>query len=121
MRAAVTETNARVTELARVLNAPTVEGLVRVDAPVRHLTKLYGQALYIIAGADARSGLSGPSATFRLPCAGDDEVTVLYEDRVLRMIDGVFTDAFADGNTVHLYLIDDPSGCQLPGAGLRGG
>lgn len=110
MRAAVGELNAQITALAPVLNAPTATSGWSQGPGTRTLVKRWDGHFYLFAGAESRA----VTATFSVPCVGNATVTVLHEDRTIPMTDGSFTDAFADGNSVHIYRIDGGSTCGLP-------
>lgn len=111
VRAEVTRTNDRIRRLARVLNAPFVDGLVTVTGAVDVMAKHQAGAFYLFAGANTAGGAR---AAFSAPCVGDATVTVLDEDRSIPLRGGGFTDTFADGNAVHIYRIDGGSTCGLP-------
>jgi hypothetical protein len=111
VRAEVANTNARVTRLAPALNAPFADGLVSTTAPVEHMAKYSGGQFYVFAGA--RNAEGAPNATFSAPCVGNATATVLDENRTIPISNGVFTDSFADGNSVHIYRIDGGSRCGL--------
>jgi hypothetical protein len=110
VRAEVSRLDAQVTRLAPVLNGPTVEGALRVDGPVDAVTKYHDGSLYVLSGANTAGG---GSAAFTVRCAADQQVTVLDESRTVRLRDGRFEDAFADGDAVHLYQVHGPLGCGL--------
>jgi hypothetical protein len=96
----VAAVNRQLTELAPALNAPFLDGAVDVDGPADTAVKVLGEDQYLLAAAtEDRSA----DVTFALRCADDGTVTVLGEDRELAIVDGAFTDTFADGLAVHLY------------------
>ena len=107
MLRAVTAINSQITELAQVLNSPTVSNAVQVSSsdahvPVRVMLKQHGSATYLFAVA-MRSG--DTTATFTPKgLAGDKTVEVLGEDRSLRARGGAFSDAFRAW-AVHCYQI----------------
>jgi hypothetical protein len=107
----VTRTNRRIRQLAPVLNAPFVDGLTTVAGEVDSMAKYQGGRFYLFAGARTAGG---DRATFSLPCVGDATATVLDENRSIPVRAGRFTDAFADGNAVHIYRFDGGSTCGLP-------
>jgi hypothetical protein len=111
MRSTIKATNAQITGLARVLNAPFADGLVTASTGVRAMAKYSGGKFYVFAGSRSAAA---QSATFNLPCVGDATVTVLDENRTIAMKGGTFSDSFADANAVHLYRIDGGSTCGLP-------
>jgi hypothetical protein len=111
VRKAVARTNARIRGLAPVLNAPFADGFVRTGPALDTMAKYYGDQYYIFAG----SRVADPGRVrFRVSCAGDSPLTVVGENRSLAMSGGSFADSFADGNSVHVYRIDDASSCAQP-------
>lgn len=105
--AGITDINAQVTELAPVLNQPSVGNGVTVtssstDRPVDTMLKRYDGATYLFA-AEMRDGATTATFTLRdFPPAASAEV--LGETRTLTVTNGVFQDDF-DGYGVHLYRI----------------
>jgi hypothetical protein len=110
VRTAVTRLNRQLARLAPMLNAPFADGVTTVAGAVDTMTRFSGGRLYVIAGS-ARPGRQ--QATFRLSCVDAATVTVVDEDRTLDLRSGAFTDAFADGNAVHVYRIDGANTCGL--------
>ena len=101
---AVSKINAQIHQLAPVLNAPDMPGLVSVsldnpDVPVDILVKQYQDTLYIFAVA-MRDGST--VATFSVEGMQADEVSVIGEDRKITTTEGGFEDEFL-GYEVHLY------------------
>jgi hypothetical protein len=109
IRAAVTATNARITALAPVLNAPTVTSGWSQESGVKTMVKWSGGHFYVFAG----SAGSAVTSSFSMPCVGDATATVLDENRALPVAGGSFTDSFADGNAVHVYRLDGGATCGL--------
>ncbi|MDI2033929.1 hypothetical protein [Paenarthrobacter nitroguajacolicus] len=107
VRPAVTAVNQQITSLAPVLNAPFLDGATTASGPVDHATKLYDSGVYVFAGANKSTG---GTATFTLKCGGSTAV-VIDENRTIPIVDGTFTDSFADGNAVHLYSIEGGGSC----------
>ncbi len=103
VRPAVTAVNAQITELAPVLNAPFVEGMVTVQGPADVAVKLHDDTFTLIAGS---TDPASHEVTFTSKCTTADTATVLGEDRTLPVVEGAFTDTFVDGNAVHLYRLD---------------
>lgn len=97
-RAVVTALNAQITRLASVLNQPTLRGFVRARQ-VRTLVKQDSQGWYVFAASDGTAG----RVTFAV--AGGDRAEVVDENRTLPVVDGVFTDTFAESDAVHIYRI----------------
>ena len=110
VRSAVTATNRRIENLAPVLNAPFVDTFASTTAAVDTMTKSYGGRFYLFAASRATRA---QRVAFQLPCAGETRISVLDEDRDLRLASGSFEDDFTDANAVHIYRIDG-SGCWLP-------
>jgi hypothetical protein len=103
MTPAVTEVNSQITELAAVLNGPFADGYVTARGPANVMAKLGPDgAWYVFAGATT-AGTGGGEVTFSV--AAGSTVDVLYEDRELIVKDGQFLDAFAHGNSVHIYRV----------------
>ncbi|BCW58936.1 hypothetical protein [Arthrobacter sp. StoSoilB20] len=103
----LTAVNHQITTLAPVLNAPFLDGATTAAGPVDVTTKLHDGKVYVFAGANKNTG--GP-ASFRLQCGGSTAV-VIDENRTIPVIEGTFTDTFADGNAVHLYRIEGGGSC----------
>jgi hypothetical protein len=103
----VTAINHQITELAPVLNSPTVPNAVQVsssnpEVPVATLLKEHDGAAYLFAVA-MRNG--DTTATFTLKgIAADKTVEVLGEGRSLNARAGAFRDAFKSW-AVHSYRI----------------
>ena len=111
-RAAVTETNALVKSIAPALNGPELTSGFTATDSVRALAKWDGSNFYVLAGSDRNVA---STASFSLPCVGAGATaTVLGENRTVPVSPaGGFSDAFADGNAVHVYRIDGGSKCGL--------
>jgi hypothetical protein len=109
-RAMVKSVNQQIKELAPVLNAPFVDGLLTTTEPVRAMVKWHAGNLYLFAGSkENRSS----TATFSLPCVGDATAVRLGEPGSLPIQGGSFNDSFPNGNTIHIYRIDGAT-CGLP-------
>ncbi|VXB29715.1 conserved exported hypothetical protein [Arthrobacter sp. 9V] len=104
---AVTAVNTQIKNLAPVLNAPFLDGATTVTGPVDLATKLHDGRVYVFAGANKSTG---GTATFTVKCGGSTAV-VIDENRTIPIVEGTFTDAFADGNAVHLYSIEGGGSC----------
>jgi PKD domain len=109
-RQVVTDTNAQIKQLAPVLNAPSVDQLVASSPGVRTMAKWQGGKFYVFAG---NGGAGAVSTTFDLPCVGNVTATVVDEGRQVPVVNGKFSDQFADGNAIHIYRIDGGSTCGL--------
>jgi len=110
VRATVTELDRRIARLAPALNAPWADGVTTVAGAVDTMTRYSDGRLYVVAGS-ARA--AAQRATFTLSCVDSGTVRVLDENRTLAVVDGHFSDAFDDGNAVHVYRIDDHGRCGL--------
>ncbi|MBY6436595.1 hypothetical protein HQ602_09385 [Rhodococcus kroppenstedtii] len=96
-----------VTDLAPVLNAPFVDGLVNHDDTVNVSVKIHDGALYLLTGS---ATAQAHTATMTVGCAADS-ATVVGENRTIPVVDGKVTDEFADGNAVHIYRLDGADRC----------
>jgi hypothetical protein len=110
VRAAITKVDAQITTLAPELNAPFADGVATASSGVDLSTKWYKGHFYVFAGSNQSAS---QNATFSLPCVGNATVTVLDENRTIKMSSGTFTDAFADSNAYHLYRVDGGTSCGL--------
>lgn len=108
VREAVSSVNAQITKLARVLNAPFIDGVTTAPESIDHMTKLQGDRVYIFAAA-ARS--APQTATISNECLGDGPISVVGENRTVPVTDGQFSDEFSDGNAVHIYSAAAGSRC----------
>jgi len=105
MLSAVTAINRQITELAPVLNSPTIEAAASVSSsnqavPVAVMVKKHDGATYLFA-----AGMRGDktTATFTLQHQqGVKNVEVIGENRTIAVKDGVFKDNF-EAWDVHLY------------------
>jgi hypothetical protein len=102
-RAAVTETNALIEQLAPVLNSPFDDAFVTVGPSVRVMARFYDGDHYVFAGSTQHAA---STATFTLAGFDDGIATVIGENRTITITDGQFFDSFADGNAIHIYHID---------------
>jgi len=108
MLAAVTALNARITQLAPVLNSPTVKDVVEVETsnaavPVATMVKRYNGRTYLFAVA-MRDG--SMRATFTVSGIGKNGLAeVLDESRSVEVADGKLSDDFKPWE-VHLYRLD---------------
>lgn len=106
MRSAVAEINAQVTDLAPILNTPSIANAVTVDnpnpdLPVDIMVKRSPGTLHIFAVAMRDSPTT---ATFSIRDIDSATVEVLGESRTLALSAGRFQDAF-DPYAVHLYKV----------------
>ena len=103
-RAAVTETNALIKQLAPMLNAPFADGFVSAGPTVRTMAKFHDSKYYVFAGS-RENRASTP--TLLLSGVDSGTATVIGENRTIPISNGRFSDRFADGNAIHIYRIDD--------------
>ena len=104
MLSAVTAINHQITELAPVLNSPTIEDTASVsssneDVPVAIMAKKHDGAKYLFTVAMRGDKTT---ATFNLQHASINTVEVIGENRTINVKDGVFKDNF-EAWDVHLY------------------
>lgn len=107
MLAAVTAINQQIHTLAPVLNSPTVANGVQVessnpDVPIAAMTKQLDGKTYLFA-----VGMRNGAAQTKFTLSGtisQNRLTVLQEDREIRIQNNQFTDAFSPYD-VHLYEI----------------
>ncbi|HHY83086.1 MAG TPA: DUF4082 domain-containing protein [Clostridiales bacterium] len=103
IREMIASINAQITELAPVLNSPTISGYATVDTvndvPVDIMTKKYNGIRYIFS-----VGMADEAATATFHVASGDIVKVIGEDRVIKVENGQFSDEFAPYE-VHLYEV----------------
>jgi len=105
MLSAVTAINRQITELAPVLNSPTIENAASVSSsneavPIAIMVKKHDGGMYLFA-----AGMRGDktTATFTLQQAqGVKSAEVIGENRTINIKDGVFKDDFKAWD-VHLY------------------
>ncbi len=107
MLSAVTGINRQITELAPVLNTPTIKISASISSknkeiPIAVMMKEYRGQIYLFA-VGMRQG--NTNATFTIPgIKGERPVEVLGENRAIILKDGVFEDNFSTWD-VHLYKI----------------
>jgi hypothetical protein len=104
----VTSVDAQIKAVAPALNGSSVASGFSSNSAVRALAKWDGQNFYVIAGSSENAASVGQ---FQFPCVGNATATVLGENRSVPVIAGSWSDAFADGNAVHVYRIDGGSRC----------
>jgi len=107
MLAAVTALNRQITELAPVLNSPTVQGAATVhsenpDTPIAFMVKRHAGSTYLFAVAMRDNATTATFAVSEIE--GAKTVEVLGEKRTVVARNGSFTDRF-DPWDVHLYRV----------------
>lgn len=106
--AAVSAFNHRVASLNRVLLAPFALRYVNTgNADVSVMAKYSGGIFYVFAASGKVATPPPDTQHARFKLAGDytGPVIVIGEHRVLHAVNGVFTDTFANQNSVHVYKI----------------
>lgn len=108
MLEAVTALNRQITELAPVLNSPTISAAVTVRTlnaavPIATMVKQQGGFTYLFTVA-MRPGTNTATFTLRSPAARNT-VEVIGENRTLPVNEGVFSDRFGPWD-VHLYRVE---------------
>lgn len=107
MVVALTRFDKEVTSLNTVLLAPFADHYVTSNGDVSSMAKYSNGVFYVFAGS-GRPGLPprpDQKVTFHLAGAPNTTVTVLNEHRTLRVVNGEFTDTFANADTVHIYRV----------------
>lgn len=104
----ISAVNHEIASLNSVLLAPFAENYVSAGrADVSVMAKDSNGTFYVFAASGKPASLppSNQSVTFKLPDDYTGKVTVVDEDRTLKAVNGVFTDRFANEDTVHIYRI----------------
>jgi hypothetical protein len=101
VREVVQTTNQQITQLAPVLNSSFADGYVTASNGVRVMAKRGPDGPWYVFAGSRQPG--SQTATFTI--AAGSTVEVLYEGRTRPLVNGQFTDSFADGNAVHIYRI----------------
>jgi hypothetical protein len=104
---AVTAFNIEVTSLNSVLLSQFANGYVTATGTVSVMAKYYNNNFYVFAGS-GQPGTPPPtnqSVTFTLAGSPTTTVTVVNEGRTINVVNGQFSDTFADANSVHIYQI----------------
>jgi hypothetical protein len=106
VRAIAKQTNNLIKSLAPVLNSPFADGYVSHGSNVRSMAKL-GQddnKYYVFAGSTENVS---SMATFTLTGVTTGTAFVVGEmQRTIPIVNGQFSDLFANGNAIHIYRID---------------
>ena len=100
--------NHEVTSLNSVLLSPFAENYVDVgNADVSVMAKYTGTGYYVFAGSGKPATPPGKNqtATFKVAGGYTGPVTVVNENRTVQASNGVFTDTFANADSVHIYKI----------------
>src|SRR5262249_32487414 len=115
----VKATDALVEQLAPVINSPFAMNYVTVNGPhysygtpdltlggLEVMAKDYNGQFYIFADTRDSETASNIPATFTIADKTATSVTVVNENRTIPVVNGVFTDTFATGATVHIYQVN---------------
>jgi hypothetical protein len=105
---AVSAFNHEVATLNRVLLSPFAKNYVKTGgADVSVMAKYSNGVFYVFAasGKPARAPVNGQTVTFRLAGGYTGPVKVIGEKRILHAAESVFTDKFANKDSVHIYKI----------------
>ncbi|MFB9733367.1 hypothetical protein [Ornithinimicrobium kibberense] len=103
VRADVAAVNRQIHQLAPILNAPFVDGLLTTSDGVDAVVKVHDDSFTIIAGSTADGH---QLATFDLACTTATAGQVVGEERSVPVAEGRFVDEFRDANAVHIYQLD---------------
>jgi hypothetical protein len=105
---AVSKFNHRVNSLNRVIMSPFAEHYVSTGgADVSVMAKYSHRIFYIFAasGKPAMPPADNQDVTFTVAGGYTGRVTVIGENRTLRAVNGVFSDRFANKDSVHIYKV----------------
>ncbi|MFC4058795.1 hypothetical protein ACFOWE_10845 [Planomonospora corallina] len=102
-RAAVTEVNRQITQLAPVLNTQSYAHAF--GAGLDTMLKEHDGSYYVFAMVEQGSGPGERTLALPPPLASAGSVEVLFEERTIPVEGGRFTDAFAAEHTAHIYKI----------------
>jgi hypothetical protein len=116
----VNATNALIEQLAPVLNSPFALDYATVDGPsytfgsdvhplggLEVMTKYYNDDFYIFADTRMSETQHNIPATFNVNDPTATSVDVINENRTIPIVNGEFTDTFANAWTVHIYHVND--------------
>ena len=120
MYAQVKATDALIKQLAPVLNSPTAIGYATVNNPgyengvtqsqfsgIEVTAKDDNGQFYLLTDTRDSETQTNIPATFTLADKNATSVTVIGENRTIAVTNGVFTDTYATGATVHIYEVND--------------
>ena len=124
----VKATDALIAQLAPVINSPFAMNYATVNGPhytygtldltlggLEVMAKDYNGQFYIFADTRDSETATNIPATFTIADLNATSVTVVNENRTIPVVNGVFTDTFATGATVHIYQVNDgPAGPTPP-------
>jgi len=112
----VSAVNHEVAGLNNVLLSPFAEHYVSVGhADVSVMAKYSHRTFFVVAaaGKPALPPANNQVVTFKLAGGYTGPVTVIGENRVLHAVNGIFTDNFANEDSVHIYEVGHCH-CRLP-------
>ena len=122
----VKATDAMVKQMAPVLNSPFAFGYVHVNGGYNDLTPVYtlggietaahyySGTFYIFADTRESKSQHNIPATFILNDPSAVSVTVVDENRTIPVVNGSFSDTFANASAVHIYQVNDGPGVPPP-------
>ena len=120
-------TDALIEKLAPVINSPFALNYVTVNGPhysfgtldltlggLEVMAKDDNGQFYIFADTRDSETQTNIPATFTIADKNATSVTVVNENRTIPVTNGVFTDTFATGATVHIYEVNDGAASPPP-------
>ena len=124
----ITATDALVKQLAPVLNSPFALHYVTVSPAgytyntptlslsggIEVMAKDYNGQFYIFADTRDSETQHNLPAVFTLNDPNATSVTVVNENRTISVVNGFFSDTFANASTVHIYQVNDGSSASSP-------
>jgi hypothetical protein len=105
---AVTSVNAAINSLSSVLLSPTALGYVSATGTINVMAKYSNGGFYIFAGSGQPGTPPSLNQSVKFTLAGlpSGVVTVINENRSINLVNGQFTDTFANANTIHIYQVN---------------
>jgi hypothetical protein len=115
-------TNTAVKQLAPVINSPTANNYVSVSPAASSLGGFdvmakYQQSsdnFYVFSMSRGSEAATSIPATYTVAGGYTGSVGVVNENRSVQATNGVFSDTFANGNTVHIYQIPNSASATDP-------
>ncbi len=130
----VRNTDALIKKMAPVLNSPTALNYVTSSTPgyqngqtlsnfsgIEVTAKDENGQFYIFADTRDSETQTNIPATFTLADKNATSVTVVNENRTIAVKNGVFSDTFTTGATVHIYEVNDSGSTSTSGTTSGGG
>ena len=119
----VKATDALVEQMAPVLNSPIASGYVTVSPSpttfngIETAVHYYNNTFYIFSDTRDSETQHNIPAKFTLNDPNATSVTVVNENRTIPVVNGSFSDSFANASTVHIYQVND-AGAPPPPPGI---